>query len=91
MAAQSYWGHIGADMGCHVSAMSTMSAGRNLFRILGYGWIACLGTVLLVTAGVDWLADLRPGSHLDFSRWTYLEEAAGLLPGLVMLLLGRWL
>jgi len=71
--------------------MSMMSAGKNLFRIVGYAWIACLGAVLLVTAGVDLLADLRPGGHLDFSRWTYLKEAAGLLPGVVMLLLGRWL
>lgn len=68
-----------------------MGADKNLFRILGYAWIACLGAVLLVTAGVDWLADLRPGSHLDFNRWTYLEETAGLVPGIVMLLLGRWL
>ena len=68
-----------------------MVAGKNVFRILGYAWIACLDAVLVVTAGVDWLADLRPGAHFDFSRWTYLEEAAGLVPGIVILVLGRWL
>ena len=91
MATKSYWGHIGADMAGHVSAMSTTRAGKNLFRILGYAWIACLGAVLLVTAGVDWLADLRPDGHFDLSRWTYFKEAAGVVPGIVMLLLGRWL
>jgi hypothetical protein len=64
---------------------------RSLFRMLGYAWIALFATVLLVTVGVDWLADLRPGTALDFSRWTYLEEIAGMIPGVLAVLLARWL
>ena len=56
----------------------------------GYAWIGVLGAVLVVTAGVDWLADVRPGTALDFSRWTYLEEIAGMVPGVLAVLLARW-
>jgi hypothetical protein len=65
---------------------------KGLLRIVGYAWIAFFATVLLVTAGVDWLADLRPGTTpLDFSRWTYFEEIAGMVPGVLAVLLTRWI
>lgn len=63
---------------------------KGLLRIVGYVWIAFFAAVLMVTAGVDWLADLRPGTTpLDFSRWTYLEEIAGMIPGVLAVLLTR--
>jgi hypothetical protein len=68
----------------------TLGSAKSLLRILGYAWIALFATVLLVTVGVDWLADLRPGTALDFSRWTYLEEIAALVPGVLAVLLARW-
>ena len=63
---------------------------RSLLRILGYAWIAVFATVLVVTVGVDWLAHLRSGTAFDFSRETYVEEIAAIVPGVLAVLLARW-
>ena len=56
---------------------------KSLLRLFGYAWLACMTVLIVVIAGIDWLADFRAGPHIDFSRWTYLELIAGLAPGIV--------
>lgn len=46
-----------------------------------------MSVLIVVIAGIDWLADFRAGPHIDFSRWTYLELIAGLAPGIVAVVL----
>lgn len=58
-----------------------------MMRLLGYTWIAGLAVLIVVIAGVDWLADFRNGPHIDFSRWTYLELIACFAPGVVAIVL----
>jgi hypothetical protein len=69
-----------ADIGLSVST-------KSFLRLFGYAWLASMTVLIVVIAGIDWLADFRAAPHIDFSRWTYLELIAGLAPGIVALVL----
>ena len=38
---------------------------KSLLRLFGYAWLACMTVLIVVIAGIDWLADFRAGPHID--------------------------